>query len=454
MCTSASTDMMCTVHKVTIGNTKSYSHRSECYCRDIDSDEDIFDELPANQQGLPDYDDWEVPSSQPPVKIEDEVKYDDGEVAFGNTVIDLTKDISNDDTIIINSDHDSDCEIIEPPAKKQKADDTWGCDFCFTLNNPTARKITEIKKWAEKMCKFFVMQGERGEQKTPHLQGFFQLKKRVRFSTIKNQWAAMDCKPHLAKRRGTVQEAVEYCEKEDTYDSSVCERWRCGEMEKKDQKGKRSDLIDIFARIKAGDKKQAIAESHPGSYLRYRRNIVDTINDLKEDKKRDRHRLIVLFGSSGSGKSYTARKIAEKEIADFGGTFASIKRDLSDYMQFGSPDVVVVEEFKGSIELADYKSLFDGEATQPKLGQRFSNSCYSARLTIITSNYHPATWYAVTGKKDPNVKAVYRRIDECYEFTGEYGNPDDPVEITPLDCKQPGVPDWWLENIKIKKADS
>ena len=87
-----------------------------------------------------------------------------------------------------------------PPAKH----------WFFTLNNYTKEDIKDIKEINNSIVPKFVFQEEKGENGTPHLQGYIQFatKKRPK-SIFKNK------RIHWEKTRN-VKKAIEYCQKEDT----------------------------------------------------------------------------------------------------------------------------------------------------------------------------------------------------------------------------------------------
>jgi len=54
---------------------------------------------------------------------------------------------------------------------------------------------------------------EKGEKGTPHFQGYIELQKRVAFDVVKR---AIN-NSHIESRRGSQQQAIEYCKKKGTF---------------------------------------------------------------------------------------------------------------------------------------------------------------------------------------------------------------------------------------------
>lgn len=85
------------------------------------------------------------------------------------------------------------------------------CNWCFTLNNPSFEAWSLVLP-AEHV-KYCVWQLERVT--TLHIQGYLELKKKARLTAIPRR-IPMLAGAHFEKRRGTAQEASDYCEKDES----------------------------------------------------------------------------------------------------------------------------------------------------------------------------------------------------------------------------------------------
>lgn len=83
-------------------------------------------------------------------------------------------------------------------------------NVCFTLNNYIEQDITALNEIYETYMSYLIVGREVGEQGTPHLQGYFELKKQQRFETLKKRLPRY----HLEARKGTAEQAIKYCKKE------------------------------------------------------------------------------------------------------------------------------------------------------------------------------------------------------------------------------------------------
>jgi hypothetical protein len=90
-------------------------------------------------------------------------------------------------------------------------------NWCFTLNNYHPEDIEQFRNFIETQCSVGAFQSEIGEtRKTPHLQGFFVTFERRRFTSFK-----LSAKTHWELMRGSIQQNVNYCLKEEGFDSET-----------------------------------------------------------------------------------------------------------------------------------------------------------------------------------------------------------------------------------------
>lgn len=86
-------------------------------------------------------------------------------------------------------------------------------NYCFTLNNYTSEQETLLSEFYKNYCEYMIYGHEIGEQThTPHLQGFIQLKNRMRLTTIKNKLNISTI--HLEQTKGSVPDNINYCKKD------------------------------------------------------------------------------------------------------------------------------------------------------------------------------------------------------------------------------------------------
>lgn len=91
--------------------------------------------------------------------------------------------------------------------KMSKGSRSW----CFTLNNYTEEERDALR---DCKCVYMLFGYERGDEGTPHLQGYVHYKDAKTLSAMKKIMP----RAHLEIRKGTVDQAVDYCKKEGDFE--------------------------------------------------------------------------------------------------------------------------------------------------------------------------------------------------------------------------------------------
>ena len=129
-----------------------------------------------------------------------------------------------------------------------------------------------------------------------HLQGYLEFKQPTRLSKLKK----FDSQVHWESRKGTRDQARDYCRKEDTRkpDTDPIEfgEWR--------KAGKRNDIHDMAADIKDnGLKFTQVCEAYPDLVIKYHKGIHALIQGLQTAYKPEALRGYWIYGAPGVGKS-------------------------------------------------------------------------------------------------------------------------------------------------------
>lgn len=87
--------------------------------------------------------------------------------------------------------------------------------WCFTLNNYTMEQLEHLEHYFKKTDTQYIM-GLEGQDKTPHIQGYVEFKKRLRpRETIKIK------EIHWERCKGTKEQNIKYCSKEGNYRTNM-----------------------------------------------------------------------------------------------------------------------------------------------------------------------------------------------------------------------------------------
>ncbi|QOW18365.1 replication-associated protein [Pseudorasbora circovirus 2] len=273
------------------------------------------------------------------------------------------------------------------PNKKPKRDNPVK-RWCFTLNNYGDEDLQNISKViTPEMCEFAVVGQEVGEQGTPHLQGFVNLKQKKRLQQMKEMVGA---RAHLEPAKGTDLQNDEYCTKEGkTY-------LRIGEPS---SQGKRSDLKEAVEMLHYtnGDFR-AVARADPAVFIRYGRGLRDywlTVGSTPRNFKTEVH---VLVGEPGCGKS---RYCHEKypEVTPF---YKQRGEWWDGYMGQG---VVIIDDFYGWMKYDEMLRICDRYPHKVPVKGSFVE--FTSKTIMITSNTHVIDWYKFDGY---DAVALMRRV--------------------------------------------
>jgi len=98
--------------------------------------------------------------------------------------------------------------------------------WCYTLNNYTEEERDGLRALS---CAYNVFGYERGDEGTPHLQGYIHFKEKKSLQAVKKVMP----RAHLEPRKGTVDQAVDYCKKKKSSknmaQTDVSNGERCGQ---------------------------------------------------------------------------------------------------------------------------------------------------------------------------------------------------------------------------------
>lgn len=140
--------------------------------------------------------------------------------------------------------------------------------WCFTENeNPEALLAALQAEWPPTpKARFLVCQLEEGENHHLHLQGYVEFSTSVRLAYLKKHLSPT---AHFEKRRGTREEARDYCRKADSRvefgGPFEFGKWTAG------GRGRRNDLAEVQQALDQGHTEMAIAQEFFPDWVRYHR---------------------------------------------------------------------------------------------------------------------------------------------------------------------------------------
>ncbi len=280
-------------------------------------------------------------------------------------------------------------------------------NWCFTLNSPDAEKVTRLRlKLAGRgvgHMTYLILQTERGESGTVHIQGYVEFDRRMRLPALR-QW--LDG-AHFEVRRGTAAQASAYCEKEDSRVAGLHGSWGVMKPPRGRPKGQFSEAV--MAMADDGMDISEVEDKFPVAYVQFR----DRLEDFAIRQKGTRRwamQVDVFVGVSGVGKSFTADQ--ENPGAYYvpwptGGRWW--------WPGYRGEECVIMDEFRHQIKMDVMLKMLDRYDWM--LESKGRNFKFVSRKIVITTNIDPKDWYAGVDRdvKEPLRRRI-REFCHIYDF--------------------------------------
>ncbi len=283
--------------------------------------------------------------------------------------------------------------------------------WVWTLNNYNAEQREHIASVVAPAASFLIYQPERGEQGTPHLQGFVSFENPRAFAGVQRLFGA--CGVHLERMRGTLKQAIDYCRKEDTRDPEAgFDVVTFGREPDGPGQGSRSDLDAIGARLREGEAIKKIAEDYPGDFIRYSRGFIEYAN-LFAPVRNEKTVVHWYYGTTGTGKSRAA--LARSPDAYWKSA------DHTWWNGYDGRADVVIDDYRCCMCKFSYLlNLFDRYPFQVQIKGGVLN--FAARNIYVTAPQRPEKMWA--SRTNEQIAQLLRRIENI-ELFGE--EPEEPA---------------------------
>ena len=343
-------------------------------------------------------------------------------------------------------------------------------NYVWTLNlDESLRSVENANSWITGTFipslnnapkhKFSVFQLERAPTTGQlHLQGYSELSATARFTFLKDNWEHFRT-AHFEQRRGSQKQAIDYCKKDE---SRIAGPWEIGECARQ---GQRSDLIEVAEKIREGLDMASIANDHPSSYIRYSRGFEKLAQLIGPKRKVDwEMEVLVYWGTSGSGKTTKAKN-------DFPDAYIWMPQRGSTiwWDGYNNEETIIIDEFANNFPYHYALRILSepGVRVETKGG----TICLYAKRVVITGMDSPTKWWPSITE---NRYALYRRIKQCYKFSGnairgnnlieadefplefesDPENPFRPRKWIPLAPKAPSIEEMSREIIEISTPEN
>ena len=269
-------------------------------------------------------------------------------------------------------------------------------NLCFTANNYDESFFPNLIR--DPRVRYAIAGRENAPTTgTPHLQGYVEFLSPI----THGQAQALLPGAHFAVRRGTAQQAADYCRKEDS------EPFEYGTIS---NQGRRSDLAAVVEVIQDGGSMRDVAEQFPEQFVRYHKGFLALNNTLAKKRNGEAPEVVVLWGPTGTGKSHVARQETTDPYV-WGPEMGTWFDGYDNHAH------VIFEEFRGQLTFGMLLRLLDKYDLSVQVKGGRVNFCPTK--IYITSPLHPKDWYTNLEGTD-KLDQLLRRITSVRHLTIQY----------------------------------
>lgn len=253
------------------------------------------------------------------------------------------------------------------------------------------------------------------ETGTYHLQGYAEFAQKVSLAAVRKHFGDG---VYAQVARGTPEQCIAYCTKEDSRVDGG-ETVRFGKPMELNEKGgtagSRTDWKDALEMLESNALPISVVRKHPHMLPCVRALHHTRTEILREQTRHRKTEVLVLWGSPDSGKSTTAFELARAK-----GEFFNLMTNSNALWWDGYDPLrhhtVVLDEFTGGkCPLTYLNMMLDRHPMQVEW--KGGSYPFLAKRVIITSNYHPKSWYDFENpEKRLCWPALLRRLETIVRF--------------------------------------
>lgn len=241
--------------------------------------------------------------------------------------------------------------------------------------------------WGEEVCP---------STKKKHYQGWIQFYNKKRLGGIKRMCRSK--KIHLEACYGNEYDNQKYCTKDGAYTA----------LGKFITQGHRSDLEDIQISIKDGNKIKDIMDNHFETYCKYRNGIIDYKKECDKERAKEERKVevIILSGTTGTGKTMAAMKEA---------TYKIDACTLNWWDGYEGDKCICIDDYDNDVNITRMLTLLDRYTVRLPIKGGFTYAMWDK--VYITTNLKKEEIHCRA--KERHIKAFWRRVTEYKELCAE-----------------------------------
>jgi len=259
-------------------------------------------------------------------------------------------------------------------------------------------------------CTYFILQQEVSPTTTKdHWQGYVEFSTKKRRNLVGRLLG--DEAAHLELRRGSAQQAADYCRKRDSRKQGT-EPYEWGEISKP-----AVNQMDQVARaVRNGASVSEIADEYSSAFIRYGRGILALkgITDARIPATYKPVKVWVLHGPTGTGKT---RFVYEHAHRFHKGIYypKTFSHNASWWENYVDQSLVVIDDFNGECPIHELLQLFGGYGHNQAWPVKGASVRVVATEFIVTSNKSPDEWWPLCNPE--HLAALKRRFTKVYDLS-------------------------------------
>ena len=272
-----------------------------------------------------------------------------------------------------------------------------GCrkNWVFTYNNPIMEPLLQSSML------YIIFGREISPSGTPHLQGYVQFEKQLRFAKAKS-YLPEGC--HLEAAKGSYDSNKDYCSKDGDFKVQGVPSLTANEIRKRSRD---ENCTEIVALHKKKVKISSITESFPSLW----KDVQGLIN-MRHTSRTSTPKVLYIYGKSGVGKSYNT----EEAIKDLGLSYYFKPSGSRWWPEYDQEDVVILEEFTSCFTCSQFLQLCDKAPYQVEYKGGFTHF-NSGHIIILSNMGHGEQYSNVRQDKLPQWEAYMRRVQNYLDVS-------------------------------------
>ncbi|AXH78100.1 MAG: helicase [Cressdnaviricota sp.] len=282
--------------------------------------------------------------------------------------------------------------------------------FVFTLNNWTDEEYEQIKtQCAPVYFKWMVMGREKGDAGTPHLQGAAILLKQTAFTSVKNLPGLK--RAHIAEMKGTPEQSLAYCTKEDT------NAFQFGALP---QPGKRNDVHNAAERIIGGESLRSLAKDTEGAVavVKFFKGLT-VLRSLTRPERTAPPQVFWIYGQTGTGKTRCAFESA-RDLSESESDIWISSGGLKWFDGYDGQSVAIFDDFRAK-HVPNFPFLLRLLDRYPMSVEiKGASVQWLPKYIFITCPYEPDVCFSKRKEHVPeDIAQLHRRLTKVYHFANK-----------------------------------